>query len=637
MSRPYISIGRIERRLSTRNTEDLQFAPGVNLLVGRPNTGKTKWLQTLDYLLGDPGNNPFEGIEEDGLAEKYDAAGAELIIGEERLWIERRWRELGAKTKVFVDGEGMAVHDFQQFLMRKLGIPLLNFPKGNPMSGQTWPGLSFRMLLRHIYRQQRFWSGTADQQPESEQHACLLQFLGHAEHVFMEEYGQLIQLKMEVDQLRARRDQYKQTLDDLARDLLSEPGLSIGANVTSVRDAEERLAQEIETYRQRRTTLITNGRDQVVSQEHLGHVERLSEERAAIIVELEELRHQVKETSQRLDTMRRYRSDLGEELDRLTRTEEAGEVLADLKITHCPACDQTVASIPPDRKHCSLCHQVLPDDLPIEELGVVRLQFERERLVGEFKEAEQLAGILQRDVTRFAAGIAAAEERLQMLENELAPTRNAVAALIQEDVSAIDMALGELNERQRGLGRISAALGVGQQLSDRILAIEHEIEPLQARVDEAVRAMDFEVAAAQLEDGMNAYLTTINELRPGVWRHSPVAIDVSRYSFTFRVGARRWHAALGGTDSLYFLMAYHYGLLGLSDKPERHYPGLSVIDVPGEFSGEAIEDKENFIVQPFIDLLAREEYRGAQLIMTGASFTGLDGAHRLHLTDVYVS
>jgi hypothetical protein len=152
MSRPYISIGRIERRLSTRSTEDLQFAPGVNLLVGRPNTGKTKWLQTFDYLLGDISNNPFEGTEEDGLAEKYDAAGAEFIIGEERLWIERRWREPGAKTQVFVDGEGIAARDFRQFLMQKLGIPLLNFPKGNPMSGQTWPDLSFRIFFRHIYR-----------------------------------------------------------------------------------------------------------------------------------------------------------------------------------------------------------------------------------------------------------------------------------------------------------------------------------------------------------------------------------------------------------------------------------------------------------------------------------------------------
>lgn len=638
MSRPYISIGRIERRLSTRTTEELQFAPGVNLLVGRPNTGKTKWLQTLDYLLGDSGNNPLESVEEGGLAEKYDAAGVELVIGEEHLWIERRWREPGAKTKVFVDGEGTTTRDFQQFLMRKLGIPLLNFPKGNPMSGQTWPELSFRMLLRHIYRQQRFWSGIADQQPEGEQHACLLQFLGLAEHLFMEEYGQLVELKREAEQLKARRDQYQQTLDDLARELLSEPGLSISVNVTTIRDAEDRLAREIETHRQRRTALIMNGRDQAVSPDHLGHVEQLSEERAAVMVSLEELRRRVKETSQRLDTMRGYHSELGEELDRITRAEDAGAVLADLKITHCPACDQPVANnIPPNSKHCSLCHQVLPDELPIEELGVVRLRFERERLMGECKEAEQLVGVLQRDAARFTAGIAAAEERLRMLENELAPARDAVAALIQEEISAIDMTLGELNERQRQLGRVSAALGMGQQLTDSIIAIEHKIEPLQARLEAAMRALDFGVAAAQLEDGMNAYLTAIDRLRPGVWRHSPVALDVSQYSFTFRVGARRWHAALGGTDSLYFLMAYHYGLLGLSDKPKQHYPGLSVIDVPGEFSGEAIEDKENFIVQPFIDLLAREEYRGAQLIITGASFTGLGGVHRLHLTHIYVA
>jgi hypothetical protein len=195
--------------------------------------------------------------------------GAEFIIGEERLWIERRWREPGAKTKVFGDGEGIAARNFQQFLMQKLGIPLLNSPKGNPMSGQTWPDLSFRMLFRHIYRQQRFWSGIADQQPEGEQHACLLQFLGLAEHVFTEEYGQLVNLKMEAGQLRARRDQYKQILDDVARDLLSEPGLSVGTNVTTVRDAENRLAQEIATHRQRRTALIKNGRDQAVSPEHL--------------------------------------------------------------------------------------------------------------------------------------------------------------------------------------------------------------------------------------------------------------------------------------------------------------------------------------------------------------------------------
>jgi hypothetical protein len=637
MNRSYLSIGRIERRLSKGATEELRFEPGVNLLVGLPNTGKTKWLQTLDFLLGDPDKNPFEGAEEEGLAEKYEAACAELCFGEERILIERRWRETGAKTKVFVDGEGMTVRDFQQFLMRKLSVPLLNFPKGNPMSGQTWPELSFRMLLRHIYRQQRFWGDITDKQPEGERHACLLQFLGIAERLFTEEYGQLVSLKMKAERLKARREQYGQTLDELARDVLSEPGLSVGANETTVRDAEGRLSQKIEALLQRRAELISGARDQVVSPKRRGHVDQLGEERATILAALAELRQKAKATAERLDGVRRYRTELEDEIDRMARAEDAGAVLADLKVTHCPACDQPVAKTTSDPDHCFLCHQVLHDEPPVEELGAVRLRFERDRLTGEFKEADELFGLLQRNAKRVDDDIAAAEERLRMLDNELAPSRQAVAALVQEEVSATDMALGELNERQRQIGRISAALELKQGLTDSIKEIERKIEPLQLQVNEVARATDFEAAAAQLEDGMNAYLDAIKRLRSGVWRHSPVRVDVSRSSFTIRVGARRWHLALGGTDTLYFLMAYHYGLLTLSKIPQCHYPGLSIIDVPGEFSGEAVEDKENFIVEPFIRLLAQDEYRGAQLIITGVSFSGLEGAHRLPQNHVYVA
>ena len=74
----FLSIAILERRLSTGNVESLDFKTGVNLLVGAPNTGKTKWLQTLDFLLGDTGDNPFDA-EESGLAAKYDAAAAHVL------------------------------------------------------------------------------------------------------------------------------------------------------------------------------------------------------------------------------------------------------------------------------------------------------------------------------------------------------------------------------------------------------------------------------------------------------------------------------------------------------------------------------------------------------------------------------
>jgi hypothetical protein len=67
------------------------------------------------------------------------------------------------------------------------------------------------------------------------------------------------------------------------------------------------------------------------------------------------------------------------------------------------------------------------------------------------------------------------------------------------------------------------------------------------------------------------------------------------------------------------------------------YPGLVILDMPAEFAGELIEDKENFIVQPFIELLERDEYAQTQMIITGASFAGLEGAARRHLTELHIS
>ncbi|MEZ5591403.1 MAG: hypothetical protein R3F53_12140 [Gammaproteobacteria bacterium] len=196
MSHPFLSISHIDRLLANGESEYLDFDSGVNLLVGPPNTGKTKWFQTLDFLLGDSGQNPFEKAEETGLDKKYDAAGADIILGKENFRIDRKWRQSGAKGKIFVDDEEMGVRDFQKWLMDKLGIPILHYPKGNPMSGQTWPELSFRSLLRHIHRQQRFWGDLADKQHEGEQHACLLQFLGLAEILFSEDHANLVRLKM---------------------------------------------------------------------------------------------------------------------------------------------------------------------------------------------------------------------------------------------------------------------------------------------------------------------------------------------------------------------------------------------------------------------------------------------------------
>jgi len=637
MSRPFLSVRQVERKLWNGSVESLQFEDGVNVLVGSPNTGKTKWLQTLDFLLGDSGTNPFENSSDPTLAEKYDTASASLLIGEEEFLIERRWKEPGAKTKLFVNNSGMAPSDFQSLLLEKLNIPLLHFPKGNPTSGQTWPQLSFRMLLRHIYRQQRFWSDLADQQPTMEQHACLLQFLGLAERLFTPEYGRLVELKMQAERLRARREQYGLTLTELAGDLLTEPGFDATVTEAGVQRAETSLGAEMASLLQKRVDMLSSAKEKSISSDQRSPTDRLAEKRATIIASIESLRQRLQSATERADELRVYIADLTEELDRMARAEDAGNALADLHITHCPACDQPVTDSQLDHSSCFLCHQSLTSPAGASDQGEARLQFERDRLTGEFKEAQELLETVDRDANKIRKGIETSEEQLRTIENQLAPARTAVSAFVQSEVSVIDMALGELNERQRQLGRLHGALQIGTEFTSRIRAIEQEIEPLQEAVDEAVSTVDFRTAESLLSRGMNDYLIAIERLRPGAWRHNPVTVELSRYSFNIRVGSKRWNAALGGTDSLFFLMAYHYGLLTLSAQGECHYPGISIIDLPGEFAGEAVEDKENFIVQPFIDLLKQEQFAGGQTIITGSAFAGLQCAHRKELHEVYVA
>jgi len=49
-------ITSLRRLKADELPETLEFKPGVNLIVGEKDTGKTKWLSMLDFLLGDSGS-----------------------------------------------------------------------------------------------------------------------------------------------------------------------------------------------------------------------------------------------------------------------------------------------------------------------------------------------------------------------------------------------------------------------------------------------------------------------------------------------------------------------------------------------------------------------------------------------------
>jgi hypothetical protein len=252
-------VRSITRTEDSGQEDTLKFTNGINTIVGPPNSGKTKWLQMLSFVLGDRGT-PEDAFSQE-LAEKYKSLHCDVRLGDTDYVIERHWKEGGKKGKVCVNGTWIDAKEFSSFVLSTIGIPELHYPQGNPFSERSWPELSWRILFRHIYREQRFWSDIADKQPESEQHAALAQFLGVAEFLFPQELGREVEQRKALYQLQARKEQYQELLDQVSAEVLASSDVAIVVTLDTLNDRIDKCRREIDTIeRQRLSLLQTLGR-----------------------------------------------------------------------------------------------------------------------------------------------------------------------------------------------------------------------------------------------------------------------------------------------------------------------------------------------------------------------------------------
>jgi hypothetical protein len=632
-------VKEIYRTPETGPEDRLELKEGVNVIVGPPNTGKTKWLQMLDYVLGNDGV-PEDVFGED-VAEKYETITARLVVSGEELEVQRRWKESGAKGKVFINGEPSSIKDFLHDLMARLSIPILHYPQGNPLGQRTWPELGWRSLYRHMYRRQNMWSDIADKQPESEQHSSVLQFVGLAERLFSDEYGKLIEKQKKIIELQASKDQYMAILTDVSKQLLTAEEIGVGLSPQSIEAARQRTQSEITILNKKREQLLASLTQSVTGQAEVSTngpssgIDDLAEQLSRLQFRQDELLSAQKRAAARLSEMIDYRTSIQEELGRLERAQKAGIILADLKVTHCPACDRPIQSSLHHSESCHVCQRPFGDNKPgLSRLD--RIEFELEQLKATLAEANEMVATLNSEAGRLAAE--QTSERLQMatLRNMLRPIRSAAAAVLPPELGVIDMHIGQHQERLTQIDRIGNSLSYRDVLSTRIDTIQAEAGRLEAEVATQSAALDFERASDQLADGMNAYVNSIHKKAPTSWTQDEVRVRLDERRFRFLVGDRRWNSQLGGTLSLYFLIAYHYALMSLADKEGCHFPGFVALDFQAELEdGPSVADRENFVLEPFIELLVTEPYSGCQVIAAGAAFENLVGAHRIEFSKIW--
>ena len=624
-------IKQLKRFPKTGDYDELNFKLGVNVLVGEPSTGKTQWLQMLNYLMGSP-EIKFDEL----IAEKYDSIEGIFVIGDEEIHLERKWKESGNKTKVFVNGESVSASEFLSNLLIWLNIPILNYPQSNPLSFNKWISLSWRQLLRHIYRRQKSWGDLADQQLEIDQHACILMFLGIAENLFSDKHELLAAQRKKINYLEVKKDQFVKTLTEISKDILDSYS-SLDTVTFECLDASiGNLETTLEDLLKQRDEVISSLTDNINNDftvEESMQFNQFSDRWTELQSTHSNILFQKQEIQSRLEELTKYSQKIQDELDRLERAKSAGNIFRDLRVTHCPVCEKPV-SPRNDLDYCYLCKQPNQLDLDDSNMSEQRLEFENEQLQEEFKEAQDLISMVRRDVIRLNEEERTTEEELSFVKQQMKPLQSAATMVLPPEIFQIDMEMGRIHERIRQLNRIKGALSLQDNLSGEIDNIDNQINALQDEVNEVDKSIDFEQCSNFLTEKINSYLRLID----GWKNQGDISLRLKERSFSFLAGTKKI-SSLSSTTMMYFLAAYNYALLSLSNKDQYHYPSFSILEFPANFVDGAqnieVRNLENFVLEPFVELVSQEGMQNTQVIAVGRAFQGLENVHRIELTQVW--
>src|SRR5581483_11254716 len=123
-------------------------------------------------------------------------------------------------------------------------------------------------------------------------------------------------------------------------------------------------------------------------------LDRLAEELANLEARGDQIRVALERIELRLAEMMAYRSSVEQEAGRLERAMKAGSVLADLKVTHCPVCDQPVTAQTSETT-CYLCQR--PMSASATATSAARLEMEVAQTKAILQEATEMVAVLEKD------------------------------------------------------------------------------------------------------------------------------------------------------------------------------------------------------------------------------------------------
>ena len=484
-----------------------------------------------------------------------------------------------------------------------------------------------------MYRQERFWSEFVDRQPEGDQAAALLQFLGFADKQFPQSYEQLIQKRKLLQQLEGQRDAYSAVLHSVTTELLEQSELTVAVTRESIERTKAKINSELASLSDERQNVL----QQIVTDrkvEDRSRFDSLRSERNAVEQQRQKLLVETERSRHRLSELVVYKQSAEAEASRLKRTRTAGSHFVDFKVTHCPVCEQLIDEPEGVGNICYLCGR--PKPAADSTTSGTRIDFELDQLQDELDELSELIKKTEEDLRSKEASFEGLLNSTRRIDADLAPAIRSAAEVLPPDLSIIDVTIGRLNERLEQVARVEKNLITQDELAQKIQQIALEIEKLSADQSLNDQEVDFRALSQILEDGMNSYLNALNETDSSRWTKGKLNVKLNDRTFYVSIKETDLSAQVGATSKAIVLFSYHYALLELSADSIRNYPGIVIIDFPLTL-GESVRlaDAENYLVEPFIRLCSEPNMRHTQFIAAGRAFERPEGANQIKLASVY--
>jgi hypothetical protein len=581
----------------------------------------------IDFLFGkDRSAKEFFG---DNIAQKYKSVAAIFSLDGKDHKLERQWSDTQISDHVFVDGRPLDSRHLSEFFLNSLKIPVLQFPKSRALADYAWVELGWRVLLRHIYRQEKYWADIADRQPTPEQHAAVLQFFGLAEQVYSKNAQRYNELRRELIEATARKTEFESLISEVAEGILPDYRSNTGLT--------EDLLDSVVVKLKREMTLIVEDRTQsleraIASQPKHGEKAlsaidlELGSRRVDLLAQIESAEKDKIVVSTRIQKLEHAQSAFEEELARLGRARTAGEILVDLKVTHCPVCDQQLESTFSEDGECYCCKQRYEQPKTGD-----RLDFESSQLREEYNETTELLDSLRKQEAGFQRILDVARDELGTVETNLQPARSKVAGFLPPEVGILDVKRGKLDEKISNANKLKAMLRSRRALSIAIDRMTAELRNLEATLHIPENPVKWQQSADKLSDGINTYLGLVR-LDGKRWNQGKVTVKLTERYFKFEIDGSDWGSKLGGNYRCVFLVAYHYSLFKVTSDADCHYPGLAIIDFPPNPTNQLGTNKTlNYLLEPFVDLAAKSEMHQSQIIVASRELQAVQGAHTIRL------